>query len=302
MRAFRRSMHYFEVVARTSSVRAAAEALHIAPSALSRAVRQLEEEVGVPLFDRTARGLQLTAAGETVLGYMHRWKRETDQLADDVRSLTGPRRETVRIASVEVATYEVVPQAVAAARQLRPGLSVALLVGHTQAVLESMLNGTADVGVIIHMPNKAPVHSLWTTSNPVGLVVPRHHRLALRESVALAQCLDEPLILADESLISRSAIRIALQAAGPYRAVGSSNRVVAIKSMLRAGLGIAFLTRLDVATEEGSGEFSFVPLSDPSIEHPFVSVIAPKGVKRSATVDSVIEALKRTLPGAQFRD
>ena len=84
-------MHYFEVVARTQSIRAAAEVLHIAPSAVSRAVQQLEEEVQVALFNRTARGLQLTVAGETILASMQGWKRETQQLADDVRSLKDVR-------------------------------------------------------------------------------------------------------------------------------------------------------------------------------------------------------------------
>ncbi|MFS2035556.1 LysR family transcriptional regulator [Polaromonas sp. CT11-55] len=122
-------MHYFEVVARTQSIRAAAETLHIAPSAVSRAIQQLEEEIEVPLFNRTSRGLQLTVGGETILASMQQWKRETQQLADNVRSLKGTRLETIRIAAVEVATYELVPQAIASVRERVPGLSISLLVG-----------------------------------------------------------------------------------------------------------------------------------------------------------------------------
>lgn len=294
-------MHYFEVVARKQSIRVAAEALHIAPSAVSRAVQQLESEVGLALFDRTARGLHLTVAGETVLAYMQRWKRETEQLADDVKSLTGVRLETIRVATVEVATYELVPQAIAAVRQRVPGLGIELLVGDTQAVLESMLNGTADIGLLINIPKKVPVPSLWTMSDPVGLVAPRHHRLASRESVDFAECLGESLILPGEPLTARWAIRAVLAAAGPYRPVATSNRIVAIKALLRAGLGITFLTRLDVAPEERAGEVRFVPLTDQAIEHPYVSIVVPKGVKRTPTIDLVIETLRKAMPSREFR-
>src|SRR5687767_4315376 len=126
MRTLRRSMRYFKDVARTGSVRAAAEALHIAPSAVSRSIQQLENEIGVTLFDRTSRGLHLTVIGETVLAYLQRWDRETEQLSDAVRSLSGLRLETIRVAAVEVAAYELVPAAIAAVRRKVPGLRIDL--------------------------------------------------------------------------------------------------------------------------------------------------------------------------------
>lgn len=302
MRVFSRSVRYFEVVARTGSIRSAAELLHVAPSAISRAVQQLEEEITVELFDRTAHGLQLTAAGEIALAYMQRWTQETEHLADALTSLTGARLETVRVATVEVATYELVPQAVGTVRQLVPGLGVALMVGDTQAVLDSMLSRSADIGVVINMPKKVPVRSLWSMSTPVGLIVPRHHRLASRQSVRMIECLAaEPLIMPEEPLIARSAIRSALESAGPYRIAASSNRIVAIKALLRAGLGITFLARLDIGPEERTEEFSFVPLDDRAIEHPYISIVVPRGVKRSAATDLLLETLRRAMPNGEFR-
>jgi len=299
-RIFRRSMHYFEVVARTQSIRAAAEILHIAPSAVSRAVQQLEEEVQVALFNRTARGLQLTVAGETILASIQGWKRETQQLADDVRSLKGVRLETIRVAAVENATYELLPQAIASVRQRVPGLSLALLAGSTQAVLDSMLNGSADIGIVITTPQKVPARSLCTMKDPVGLVMPVDHRLAMRDSVTLDECLDEPLILPAETLAVRLALRPALDAARPFRAVATGNRIVTIKSLVRAGLGLSLLTRLDVGPEVREGIFHFVPLQDESIQHPYISVMAPKGTKRAPTTDLVIETLRKAMPNAEF--
>jgi DNA-binding transcriptional LysR family regulator len=301
MHAFRRSIHYFERVAHSGSVRAAADALHIAPSAVSRAVQQLEEELGVQLFDRTPRGLHLTVAGETVLGYLRRWERESEQLGDAVRSLSGVRQEAIRVATVEVAAYELAPQAIAAMRRRMPGVRVDLQVGDTALVLESIANGMADVGLTINMPKAVPARSLWTMSNPTGLVTLAGHRLAQRKAIRLAECLGEPLILPDEPLAARVSIRLALEAAGPYRSVAASNRIVAVKSLVRAGLGVSFLTRLDVAAEVRAGEFCFVPLDDRLIEHPYLSIIAPRGARRAAVVDVLIETLRKAMPRGEFR-
>lgn len=298
MRIFRRSMHYFEIVAQTQSIRAAAEVLHIAPSAVSRAVQQLEEEVEVILFNRTTRGLHLTAAGEALLASMQRWKRETQQLTDDVRSFKGVRLETIRVAVAEVATYELLPQAFASVRQRVPGLSLSLLVGDTQLVLDSMLNASADIGILISTPQKVPLHSIWSMRDPVGLVVPPSHRLAARPSVTLDECLDEQLILPAEPLVVRQAIRSALDAARPYRAVATSNRILAIKALIRAGLGASLLTRLHVAPEVQEGVFTFVPLQDEAIQHPYISIVAPRSVRRTPTTDLLIETLRKAMPVA----
>ena len=301
MQTLRRSIHYFERVAHSGSVRAAAEALHIAPSAVSRSVQQLEDELGVALFDRTSRGLHLTVAGETVLGYLRRWERESAQLGDAVRSLSGVRLETVRVATVEVASYELAPQAIAEVRRRAPGVRVEMQIGDTALVLESIANGSADIGITINMPKSVPARSLWTMMNPLGLVVPKGHRLARRRSVQLAECLGEPLVLPEAPLAARASIHRALEAAGPYRVAASSNRIVGIKSLVRAGLGPALLIKLDVAAEVRSGEFFFIPLDDALIEHPYLSIIAPRGVNRTAVIDLLIESLRKGMPRGEFR-
>jgi len=301
MRIFRRSIHYFEVVARTQSIRAAADALHIAPSAVSRAVQQLEEEVRVPLFSRTARGLQLTVAGETLFASLQRWKHEVQNLADDIRSLKGTRLETIRIAAVEVTTYTLVPQAIASVQKRIPGLGMSLLVGNNPAVLDSILNGSADIGLVISLPQKAPMRALWTMRDPLGLILPPDHPLAKRQSVTFDECLSQPLVLPAEPLVVRLAISAALETARPFRAVATSNRIGAIKAMVKAGMGASILTGLDVGLEVGEGTLRFVPVLDDAIQHPYISLIAPKGIKRSPTTDLVIETLRKAMPSGEFQ-
>ncbi len=278
MRSVRRALRYFGHVARTGSVRAASQALRIAPSAVSRAVQQLEHELGVPLFDRTVRGLHLTAAGELVLASASRWERESLQLGETLGRLSGLQTATVRVASVEVASHLVVPRAAAALRTRIPGLQLSLEVGDTAAVAEAVLNGSADIGVAINLPKAAPLTTLWTVRNPVGAV-----------------------LLPVETLAARAAVRAALHAAGSLRAGATSNRIVALKALVRAGLGIGILTQLDVGPELEAGDLTFVPLQDKLVEHPFVSVVVARGARLAPAADLLVEAIRRELPAQGFR-
>lgn len=301
MRSVRRALRYFGHVARTGSVRAASQSLRIAPSAVSRAVQQLEHELGVPLFDRTVRGLHLTAAGELVLAAAGRWERESDNLGETLRRLSGLPSATVRVASVEVASHLVVPRAAAGLRPRIPGLQLELEVGDTAAVTEAVLNGSAEIGVVINLPRGAPLTTLWTVRNPVGAVLLPVHPLARRKALHLADCADDPLVLPAEGLAARAAVRTALRSIGSLRTGATSNRIVALKALVRAGLGIGVLTQLDVGPELEAGELAFVPLLDKQVEHPFLSVVIGRGAKLAPAVDLFVQALQRELPAQGFR-
>lgn len=300
MRSLRRALHYFEQVGRTKSVRAASLALHVAPSAVSRAVQQLEHEIGTPLFDRTTNGLLLTAAGQIVLTYAQRWGRESEQLTDALRSLSGLQLQVLRIACVEVASYDLVPSAVAEVQRRVQGVQLELSVGNAKTVLESIANGSADIGVVINLPKTAPARCVWTVHNPIGVVLPPGHRLAHRKSVRLDECLSDPIVLPDEGLIARSAVRSALESLGRFQIAATCNRIVAIKSLLRRGLGISFLTWFDVAIEHEAGEFKFVPLEGALIEQPYLSVVTARSTKQSAVGDLFLDTLRNVMPTTEF--
>src|SRR5882757_4178394 len=129
---------YFATVARLGSVRAAAEALRIAPSALSRQIRRIEDLAELPLFERLPRGVSLTPAGEILFTYVQRWERDFNGLNEDLHSLAGLRAGTLRLATVEIATYSVVPRAIRALRNELPGITVNTTVGVTDAVLRDV--------------------------------------------------------------------------------------------------------------------------------------------------------------------
>jgi DNA-binding transcriptional LysR family regulator len=287
---------YFATVARFGSVRAAAETLRIAPSALSRQIQRMEDLAGLPLFERLPRGVNLTPAGEILLGYVQRWENDFSRLDEDLRSLAGRRAGTLRLATVEIATYSVVPHAIRALRDVLPGMTVNTTVGVTDDVLRDVAEGNAEVGVVINMPRSPDVKSAWGVRTAVGAVVLPDHPLANLKEVRIVDCLAHPIIMPDETLMVRSAIRRALEKTRRVAHIaGTCNRVASIKGLARAGVGVAFLAELDVSSEIKSGELSFIRLKDKDIEMPYVSLVIPKNKKTSPAAITFLDLLKKEL-------
>ena len=106
------SLRYFSAIARHGSIREAAEELHIAQSALSRQIQKLEEDFGVPLFQRHARGVKLTSAGEIFLRHAQTNLRQIERVRSEIDALQGLRRGTVSIHSIESLVPHLLPRAV----------------------------------------------------------------------------------------------------------------------------------------------------------------------------------------------
>ena len=93
-----RFLRYVDEVARAGSIRKAAGQLHVTASAVNRRVMDLEEELGAPLFERRARGVRLTAAGELFVRYIREQSGDVERMKSQIEDLKGLRRGTVRIA------------------------------------------------------------------------------------------------------------------------------------------------------------------------------------------------------------
>ena len=94
-------LRYFAAVARGGSIREAAEELHVAQSALSRQILKLEAHLGAPLFQRHARGVELTSAGEILLSFAQMSLRQVEKVRSEVDALKGLRRGNVHIHAID---------------------------------------------------------------------------------------------------------------------------------------------------------------------------------------------------------
>jgi len=104
-----RILSYVDEVARAGSIRKAAEQLNVTASAVNRRIMDLEKELGAPLFERRARGVRLTAAGEVFVDYLRKQNGDVERMKSQIEDLKGLRRGTVRIACSQALALDFLP-------------------------------------------------------------------------------------------------------------------------------------------------------------------------------------------------
>jgi DNA-binding transcriptional LysR family regulator len=240
-----RHLRYFVAVAEERHFGRAAERLHMAQPPLSQQVRQLEAELGIRLFDRTTRRVDLTPAGELLLDRARRILDDVDAVSIDVGRAERGEVGRLAVGFTGSATYELLPSIANALRTELPDVELEL---HgemlTPAQVEALLSGTLDVGLL-----RPPVHSAdlevhVIRREPLVAVLPVGHPLAGDRWVKLAA-------LADDGFVSypshfRSVMHDAVEAA--CRKAGFTPVVVqevaetaTLVSLVAAGIGVALV-------------------------------------------------------------
>lgn len=188
-----RDLQIVLAVAAAGSTARASSAMHLTQPAVSRALLLAEEKVGVRLFDRSARGLTPTAAGERLLSGAGSL---LAQLAELERHVTAPLVEPTRVRLVcECYTaYRWLPSALASLRRKLPSIEVTLAVEHTAAPVPALLAGEIDIALLTTSPVAAPLRDQPLFSDEVVFVVAASHPLARRSSLTPKDLRESPLI------------------------------------------------------------------------------------------------------------
>lgn len=271
-------LRYFYAVARTRSIREAAHGLNVAQSAISRQIKNLEQDVGVPLFDRHARGVRLTDAGRILADYAHHvflGLEHTHAEIDDLRAL---RRGTVRLCTVEAAVADLLPDVLQAFQRDYAQVRLNLTVRSTQGVTETILADDADIGVAFHTPENPQLQILASKPQPLNAILRPEHALAKRKQLKLADLIGERIALPDSSFGIRQLVdEIQRKSRLRLEAVFETNSIVALATFARLGIGVSFLPYFAVKGDIEAGNVVAVPLADPPARRPKIDVIAHGG-------------------------
>lgn len=296
MRAIRTSLVYFDQAIRHGSIRRAAETLHIASSAINRQLLQLEEDMGLPLFERLPRGIRPTAAGEVLLSYVRRWNREEIGLQQAVAELRGGIRGTIRIAAAESLTEEILPLAVKELKARFPLVDYSLVSGDNHRIVSELFAKEADVVIAFDFTDDQRAEVVHAVYSPLGVISPVDHPLAGRRSVSIGDCAAYPLIVPGHDWLQHSGLGALLQPnSGILRIVARVERPGMLKALVRKGVGIAFLTHLGVERDIDEGKLSWVPLVPSIIKPPSISIMVPRGKALPMFTTVFVDILKRQL-------
>ena len=255
----------FVATADLGSFRAAADTLHLSASALSRRIEKLEETLGVRLFERTTRKMELTIVGRGFLERAYRILNEVDnsmlEFDDLARKMTGE----LTIACVPSAVRYFIPEAIAIYHQRYPGIRLRLIDEPSSIVFLSVARGEADFGLTYVGTHEPDIEFTPLLDDPFVLACPRAHPLAKRKSVAWAELVNLDYLAIAQGSGNRAVIDEAL--------VGVADRpkwfcevrhVPALVSLIEAGLGVGVVPRL--AMPRGPHKaLTSVALVDPSV-------------------------------------
>lgn len=193
-----RHLRYFVAVAEMENVsRAAMQRLHVSQPSLSRQIRDLEDEIGVQLLERTAKSVKLTEAGRAFLNEARAILKHTDEAVAKVRAIAGKGETELHIGDWPLATGRIMPALLRAYQQAMPGVKVKVHDWAVEKNIAGVRDGRLQVAIILPPLKTTALDELRFEplfAGRVCLAVSCDHPFAARRSVSLADAAREPFI------------------------------------------------------------------------------------------------------------
>lgn len=295
-------LHYFVSAATNSSMTEASLELHVAQSAVSAAIAQLERSLGVQLFVRQrSKGLALTEAGEQLLRDARSLLAQVDEVADAVRGHHHEVRGTLRLACFVTLAPFVLPRLISEVERRHPRLRIEIIEADIDGTVDMLLSGSVEGAIAYDFGHVADLTFDRLYSAAPHVILPQGHPLAAGEAVHLRDLADQDLILLDIphsreyflSMLAGSGIRPEIR----Y----SSRSYETVRSLVARGHGYSILNHVPRSerTYDG-GELRALPIADgvPSLDVCFVRATNVRPTARSRVVASLARQLFAPHPPA----
>ena len=238
-----RQIKYFIEVAKREHVTEAANKLHVAQSAVSRQIFNLEEELGVDLFIREGRTVRLTRIGKVFLEHMERAINVIDDAKQVVEEYVDPEKGTIHIGfSASLASY-ILPTAIYYFRRQYPDVKFELNQDSYKELIEAVIKGDINIAILGPIPTeKDKIKSSVLFTEDIVALLPANHPMADRSSIKLNELRNESFVLFPEGFILRDVIMEGcIQRGFRPRVSFEGKDLDAIKGLVSAGLGVTLI-------------------------------------------------------------
>jgi len=240
-------------VARNGTVVKAAAALHVTPAALTSRIKLLEEDVGLPLFDRTGNRLRATDAGREAVAAAAaaaRIERVIADLGDTLDAMKGLHGGRVRFGAISTAKY-FAAELIAAFLRQHEGIDLKLVVGNRAETVESLRNYDIDVAVMGRPPSDFAVESEPFGPHPHVMIAAPEHPLARARRVSKSALATQKFIVREEGSGTRNIFEYFVNAEmiQPPKITVEMSSNETIKQAVMAGLGLSLISAHTIASE-----------------------------------------------------
>jgi DNA-binding transcriptional LysR family regulator len=240
-----RHLKYFIAVAEELSFRQAAERLHMEQPPLSRQIRQLEEELGVELFQRSKRGVSLTEAGKAFLDEARLTLVQAERSAQIAKQFNGAQQKKLTIGFSICAFDRLLSQMIQTFREQSPDVAIKLKELHTASQIQALLTGDIDIG-FVHLPivDQPEILTKVVLHEPLVVALPQAHPLVSLPVIPPSLLADEPLIIFPRAVkpdFYDLIIALCQQAGFQPKIVQEATPPEVVVSLVEAGVGISLL-------------------------------------------------------------
>ena len=291
-----RAYVYLDTVARAGSIRKAAEQLHVAATALNRKIKETEDSLGTPLFERLPRGVRLTAAGEVLVAAVRRSMTDVKAAVSHIEHLRGVVRGTVRIGCAESVGTDLIPASIAHYQQTHPAVQFHMASGVTAHLVTSLMEDAVDL-ILVHDPQPADqIKVLASVRQPLCAMVRPGHPLASQSVLRLTDCQKYPVALSNQSFGSRHLIdAIVARSSISLKLVLEASTVQSLKEFTRQTDAVSFQYQIGMRREVQRGELVAIPLIDRSLSQTRLVLAARAGRMMPIASQSFANLLEQTL-------
>ncbi|WP_226003200.1 LysR family transcriptional regulator [Paenibacillus sp. BJ-4] len=250
-------LQYFIAVARLEHVTEAARSLHVTQSSLSKTIQRLEEDLGVPLFDRTGRKLRLNEFGSRFLRRAERALFELEQGKQEIRDLSILEHSTLELA---VTTASTLPNILREFRKKMPNIHFHVQMLTTQEMVTLLHRGEVDFCLSSPPIEGDDIECQIVCIDPILVAVPKGHRLANRKSISLIELRDEWFVGVKRGYGTRDLVDSVCKSVGfAPQYVYEGDEPARLSALVEAEIGIAFIP----STARNSREYiQYIPVEN----------------------------------------
>ncbi|MFI8306624.1 LysR family transcriptional regulator [Streptomyces sp. NPDC085927] len=280
-------------VAEVGSVTRAAELLHLVQPAVTRQIRTLEEELGVPLFQRTRQGMRPTDAGQIMVDRARRALSELERARAEVQPRSGQVTGIVTVGLLESTSDLLAEQLVAAVGRAHPGVDLRLMTGYSGHLQQWLDEGDLDLTLLYNLDSTPSLNARPLVRERLWAVAPASAGLRADNPVAFAEVAAHPLVMPASGHALRTLIDAAAARSDSTMGVTvQTNSMRVQKQLVLAGHGWTILPGVGIAEDVANGSLSAAPLCEPDVWRSIVL-----GTARYGRVPPAVAVVARALVG-----
>jgi DNA-binding transcriptional LysR family regulator len=269
----------FRAVATQLNFRRAAEGLFLTQPAVTQQIKALEDELGLPLFDRSGGRVALTESGRVLLTYAERLKATADEAMQALAEANGEHGGELSVGASQTIGQYVLPTLLAGFLKENPRVQVKAVSGNTDEILEALTGHSVDIALIEGPAMRRDVVTEPFMRDRMVLVVPAGHEFA-EQRISLAMLGQAPLLVREQGSGSRRVMEQALEKAGlrakELRIAMTLDTTEGLLSAVEAGLGVTFVSGWSVRNQLALGTLKVVEVEGLELARMF-SVVYPAG-------------------------